>query len=163
MPKRIKNFQNFVLNEYRSSTIDESYIGQKFSEFKNWAKNLVTSIKDGIIKLIPSGLKKGAPIAGVFDPADGSVVSQIRKFYAGTEFANTNPISVYESESIEEARIPLEYTGEDQSEIFLLLNSSQWLKNFIDQKKEGEELNLFLFMVLLESEKQKLLDKQQIP
>jgi MoxR-like ATPase len=115
MPKRIKNFQNFVLNEYRSNTVDESYIGQKFSEFKKWANGITNAIKDGIIKLIPSGLKKGVPIIGVFDPADGSIVSQIRKFYAGTEFVKTNPISVYESESIEEARLPLEYTGEDQT------------------------------------------------
>ena len=147
MPKRIKNFQNFVLNEYRSSTIDESYIGQKFSEFKNWAKDLVTSIKDGIIKLIPSGLKKGAPIAGVFDPADGSVVSQIRKFYAGTEFANTNPISVYESESIEEARIPLEYTGEDQSirNIFAPELKSMVEKLYRSKERGGRAKPIFIY------------------
>lgn len=117
MSQRIQNFKSFVLNEYQSNPLEEASLKDKLSSFVNWAKNLTKAIKDGIVKLIPSGLKKGAPMAGVFSPENGDIVNQIRKFYAGTEFEKTNPLSVYESvsESIDEARIPLEYTGEDQS------------------------------------------------
>ena len=50
--------------------------------------------------------------------ADGDIVNQINSFYSGTEFAKQNTMSMYESDSyedLEEARVPLEYTEEDQT------------------------------------------------
>ena len=113
--KRVRNFSDFVLNEYSSG------MSEGIEKIGNWIKNLVSKIKEGVLKLIPSGEKKGVPVVGYFDPREGSIVSQINKFYSGTEFSKKNPIEVYEGydssswEEIEEARVPLEYTGEDQT------------------------------------------------
>lgn len=118
MGKKVFDFKSFVINEYNTS---EGYISDKFSQLASWAKDLVQGIKDGLVKKIPSGSKKGLPIAAYFDPSAGSIVSQIDSFYAGTPFAKENPIEIYESRSfisesdIEEARVPLSYTGEDQT------------------------------------------------
>jgi MoxR-like ATPase len=115
MGKRVSNFRTFVLNEYNSSySTNEGVI----SKIANWAKDLLQGIKDGLVKLIPSGSKKGLPVATYFDPSQGSVLAQVNKFYSGTPFANENPSTVYEGENydeIEEARVPLEYTEEDQT------------------------------------------------
>jgi MoxR-like ATPase len=114
--KKVKSFKDFVLNEY-SSYVSEG-IGEKIGD---WVKSLVSKIKEGVLKLIPSGEKKGVPVVAYFDPKEGSIVSQINKFYSGTEFSKKNPIEVYEGydanswDEIEEARVPLEYTGEDQT------------------------------------------------
>ena len=113
--KRVRNFSDFVLNEYSSG------VSEGIGKIGDWIKNLVSKIKEGVLKLIPSGEKKGVPVVGYFDPSEGSIVSQINKFYSGTEFSKKNPIEVYEGynsgswEEIEEARVPLEYTGEDQT------------------------------------------------
>ena len=117
MGKKVFDFKSFVINEYNAN---EGYISDKFSQLASWAKDLVQGIKDGLVKIIPSGSKKGIPIASYFDPSAGSIVSQINALYAGTPFAKENPIEIYESRSIdesdiEEARVPLSYTGEDQT------------------------------------------------
>ena len=115
MGKKVLDFKNFVLNEYASN---EGVISSAFSKLAGWAKDLVDGIKSGLVKLIPSGPKKGVPVAGYFDPADGDIVNQINSFYSGTEFAKQNTMSMYESDSyedLEEARVPLEYTEEDQT------------------------------------------------
>jgi len=117
MKNKVLDFENFILNEYNSST-NEGFLSNAFSGLSKWAKSLVDAIKDGLVKLIPSGPKKGVPIVGYFDPSAGNIVNQINQFYSGTEFAKENPISMYESETVldlEEARIPLEYTEEDQT------------------------------------------------
>ena len=117
MGKKVFDFKSFVINEYNAN---EGYISDKFSQLASWAKDLVQGIKDGLVKIIPSGSKKGIPIASYFDPSAGSIVSQINALYAGTPFAKENPIEIYESRSIdesdlEEAKVPLAYTGEDQT------------------------------------------------
>lgn len=117
MGKKVLDFKNFILNEYNSST-NEGMLSDAFSGLAKWAKNLVDAIKNGLVKLIPSGPKKGLPVAAYFDPSAGSIVNQIDNFYSGTEFAKQNPASMFESvayEEIEEARVPLEYTEEDQT------------------------------------------------
>jgi MoxR-like ATPase len=116
MGKKVLDFKNFVLNEYAS--YNEGVISTALSKLAGWAKDLVDGIKSGLVKMIPSGPKKGVPVAGYFDPANGDIVNQINSFYSGTEFAKQNTMSMYESESyedIEEARVPLEYTEEDQT------------------------------------------------
>ena len=117
MGKKVFDFKSFVINEYNAN---EGYLSDKFSQLASWAKDLVQGIKDGLVKIIPSGSKKGIPIASYFDPSAGSIVSQINALYAGTPFAKENPIEIYESRSIdesdiEEAKVPLSYTGEDQT------------------------------------------------
>ncbi len=117
MGKKVLDFRDFILNEYNSST-NEGIISDAFSGLAKWAKNLVDAIKNGLVKLIPSGPKKGLPVAGYFDPSAGNIVDQINKFYSGTEFAKKNPSSMFESvafDELEEARVPLEYTEEDQT------------------------------------------------
>ena len=79
--KRVRNFSDFVLNEYSSG------MSEGIEKIGNWIKNLVSKIKEGVLKLIPSGEKKGVPVVGYFDPREGSIVSQINKFYSGTEFS----------------------------------------------------------------------------
>jgi MoxR-like ATPase len=117
MGKKVHDFKNFVLNEYNTN---ENFLADKLSKLADWAKKLVKSIGDGLVKKIPSGDKQGAPMMGYFDPALGSIQDQIKKHYAGTKFATTNPMEMYESvqmdeSEIEEARLPLSYTGEDQT------------------------------------------------
>ena len=107
MGKKVLDFKNFILNEYNSST-NEGMLSDAFSGLAKWAKNLVDAIKNGLVKLIPSGPKKGLPVAAYFDPSAGSIVNQIDNFYSGTEFAKQNPASMFESvayEEIEEARV----------------------------------------------------------
>ena len=116
MGKKVLDFKNFVLNEYNTS---EGYLSDKFSRLADWAKDLVQGIKDGLVKMIPSGSKKGIPVATYFDPSAGSIVAQINNLYSNTPFAKENPVEIYESSisesDIEEARVPLSYTGEDQT------------------------------------------------
>jgi len=116
MGKKVLDFKNFVLNEYNTS---EGYLSDKFGRLADWAKDLVQGIKDGLVKMIPSGSKKGIPVATYFDPSAGSIVAQINNLYSNTPFAKENPVEIYESSisesDIEEARVPLSYTGEDQT------------------------------------------------
>lgn len=114
--KRVVNFDTFLLNE--GLKVNEGFISNvktKLSKLTGWAKNLYQTIADGIIKLIPSGPKKGVPMIGYFDPKNGNIEDQISKFYSGTEFSKLNPKAMLESENLDEDRIPLEYTGEDQT------------------------------------------------
>ena len=119
MGKRVLDFDGYVQNH---TNTNES----KFGDFLSRAGSAISSgvarfakfIKDGIIKMIPMGPKKGTPAANYFSGKNGSILDQVNALYAGTEFAKMNPVGVNESESyydMDEARVPLEYTGEDQT------------------------------------------------
>lgn len=119
MGKRVLDFDGYVQNH---TNTNES----KFGDFLSRAGSAISSgvarfakfIKDGIIKIIPSGPKKGTPAANYFSGENGSILDQVNALYAGTEFAKMNPVGVNESGSyydMDEARVPLEYTGEDQT------------------------------------------------
>ena len=119
MGKRVLDFDGYVQNH---TNTNES----KFGDFLSKAGSAISSgvarfakfIKDGIIKMIPMGPKKGTPAANYFSGKNGSILDQVNALYAGTEFAKMNPVGVNESESyydMDEARVPLEYTGEDQT------------------------------------------------
>jgi MoxR-like ATPase len=132
MSKKVLDFKAFVLNEYRSAT-NEGFFTDKLGSLAKWAKDLIQGIKDGLVKMIPSGDKKGLPVATYFDPSQGSIVTQINSFYSGTPFAGVNPSSVYENEyfeGVDEARVPLEYTEEDQTVRNI---SSKELKEMIEK------------------------------
>lgn len=119
MGKRVLDFEGYVQNY---TTTNESKFGDFISKVGSAVSSGVAKfskfIKDGIIKMIPSGPKKGTPSANYFSEEKGSILSQVNALYAGTEFAKMNPLEMNESESyndVDEARVPLEYTGEDQT------------------------------------------------
>jgi len=98
--KRILDFKGFVNESYQ---INEGFIDIITSFFKKatgWAASFYKAIKDGLIPMITSGPNVGKPAAMLFLPENGPIDQQVKSFYA----KKTN-----------EARIPLEYTGEDQS------------------------------------------------
>ena len=101
---RIKNFNDFV-NESYNTDVNEGFFSSLSALIKRvggWAGSFLKAIAQGAIKPIPSGPMKGLPVAMLFLPENGSIYQQMLKFNQGT-----NPLS--------EAKIPLEYTGEDQS------------------------------------------------
>jgi len=105
MPKRIKNFSDFINESYSPSRIDEGFLStikDYAKRFFGWTGKFLKSIIDGLIAPIPYGPKKGLPTVMLFLPENGSIFKQMTEFERGV-----NPIK--------EARIPLEYTGEDQS------------------------------------------------
>ncbi len=105
MPKRIKNFSDFINESYSPSRIDEGFLStikDYAKRFFGWTGKFLKSIVDGLIAPIPYGPKKGLPTIMLFLPENGSIYKQMTEFERGV-----NPIK--------EAKIPLEYTGEDQS------------------------------------------------
>jgi len=102
--KRILDFKGFV-NESYNPELNEGFFSSIASLIKKvggWAGSFLKAIAEGMIKPIPSGPMKGMPVAMLFLPENGSIYQQMLKFHKGI-----NPLS--------EAKIPLEYTGEDQS------------------------------------------------
>jgi len=92
--KRISNFNQFV---------NESYLSKAMQTVKNWASSFMKSLQDGLVRMIPSGLKAGKPVAVLFDGEKGPIADQLLKFYKGTPYA----------EAIEEAKVPMEYPRQD--------------------------------------------------
>ena len=88
--KRIYNFNEFV---------NEGYLERIGSKISGWMQSLKTAIKDGLVRLIPSGAKAGKPMAVAFDPDKGSIEQQLLDFFAGTPYA----------EMANEAQVPLTY------------------------------------------------------
>ena len=126
MGKRVLDFDGYVrkVNEGLQPT-NEGMIGDFLSKIgkgiSSTATKIAKLIKDGIISLIPSGPKKGTPDVFYFAQKNGSIVDQINSLYFGTPFRDMNPVpDLNESEEfylddVDEARIPLEYTGSDQT------------------------------------------------
>jgi hypothetical protein len=105
MSKRIKSFGDFVNESYGPSRMDEGFfstVKDYAKRFFGWTGRFLKSIVDGLIEPIPYGPKKGLPTIMLFLPENGSIYKQMAEFERGI-----NPLK--------EARIPLEYTGEDQS------------------------------------------------
>lgn len=128
MGKRVLNFEGYVkaVNEgIDPKNVTNEGIGDFFSKIGkaiySGVSRFVKFIKDGIIKMIPSGPKRGTPAAYYFAQSEGSVLGQVNEFYFGTDFAKMNPLDnlkeseEYHFDEIDEARVPLEYTGEDQT------------------------------------------------
>jgi len=105
MSKRIKNFNDFVNESYNPTGINEGFLStikDYARRFFGWTGKFLKSIVDGLVAPIPYGPKKGLPTVMLFLPENGSIFKQMQEFEMGV-----NPLK--------EARIPLEYTGEDQS------------------------------------------------
>ena len=106
--KRILKFEQFGHGEKTNEEVlpqffakIKNWIMGKMSALKGWAKTFYAGLADGKIRMG----KTGKPVAMLYDAANGSVLSQLRET-AGV---------VAESYKIEEARVPLEYRGEDAS------------------------------------------------
>jgi hypothetical protein len=115
MKNKIHNFDSFVRTEY---SVNEGIISDIWDKAKDFGQKIKLMIREGLIKMIPRGPKKGTPVVTYFDPSQGSVLSQINSLYAGTEFARMNPIGGTEmkkidrlenemSSGIQEAVVPL--------------------------------------------------------
>ena len=127
MGKRVLNFEGYVkaVNEgIDPKNVTNEGIGDFFSKvgkaISSGFSRFMKFIQEGIIKMIPSGPKAGTPSAYYFSQENGSIVDQVNNLYKGTEFAKMNPLKgMNESEDFEfevdEAKVPLEYTGEDQT------------------------------------------------
>jgi hypothetical protein len=112
--KRVFDFNSYVENRNKTN---ESKVGDALSKAKDFVMDKIENLKDFFKKfLVPSGPKKGAPAVSVYLPSNGDIVSQIDATYKGTEFAKMNPLQDgVANESLQEARVSLEYTGEDQT------------------------------------------------
>jgi MoxR-like ATPase len=109
---RIKNFNDFV-NESYNPRVNEGFFSGLVNLIKRvggWAGEFIKAIGQGLIKPIPSGPMKGMPVAMLFLPENGPVYQQMMKYQQGV-----NPLKESVSYELEEAIVPLEYTGADQS------------------------------------------------
>jgi hypothetical protein len=102
--KRIFTFKDFVNESYSVNEGIMSKISSFFKNAKGWIASIYQAIKDGLVPKITSGPDEGKPAMMIFDPKNGSIVDQMKSFYVSSN-----------STEINEAKIPLEYTGEDQS------------------------------------------------
>jgi hypothetical protein len=100
--KRILNFKDFVNESLVNEGISD-IVSSFLRKAKGWASSFYQAIKDGLVPKITKGPNAGKPAAMLFLPENGSITSQVKAFYAQPA-TQTN-----------EAKIPLEYTGEDQS------------------------------------------------
>jgi hypothetical protein len=98
MKNKIHNFDSFVRTEY---SVNEGITSDIWDKAKDFGQKIKLMIREGLIKMIPSGPKKGTPAVTYFDPSQGSVLSQINSLYAGTEFARMNPIGGPEMKKID--------------------------------------------------------------
>ena len=122
---RIKNFNDFV-NESYNPELNEGFfsnISNLIKKVGGWAGEFIKAIGQGLIRPIPSGPMKGMPVAMLFLPENGSIYQQMLKYRQGI-----NPLL--------EAKIPLEYTGEDQSVRNI---SSKELKNDVIRLYRSKE------------------------
>lgn len=153
MSKKVFNFKDFVLNEYAASALtNEGFLSDTAKKTGEWLKNLAIKIKEGLIKLIPSGDKKGLPVGVYFSPADGTIKSQVDSFYKNSSFSKENDMDSYirESEStvnLDEARVPLEYTEEDQTvrNISTIEMQSMIEKLYRSKKRGGRAKAIFIY------------------
>jgi hypothetical protein len=104
MKKRILDFNSFVNESYQVNESIMSMISSFFKKATGWAASIYQAIKDGNVPKKTSGPDAGKPAIMIFSPENGSVVQQMKDFYVA-----------YNQTEINEAKIPLEYTGEDQS------------------------------------------------
>jgi len=104
MKKRILDFNSFVNESYQVNEGIMSMVSSFFKRATGWVASIYQAIKDGLVPKITSGPDQGKPAAMIFLPENGDIVEQMKKFYVSSN-----------STTINEAKIPLEYTGEDQS------------------------------------------------
>jgi hypothetical protein len=102
MKKRIANFNEFV---------NEGYLQKIGSKISQWASSFMNAVKRGLVRLIPSGPKKGLPAFMYFSGEDGSIAEQVDNFYRGSKFYSMNNLN--DPSTVTEAVVPLEYPVSD--------------------------------------------------
>jgi len=117
--KRIANFQEFV---------NENLLKRIGSKISGWASSFMNFLKSGLIRLIPSGPKKGKPVYMFFSGDDGSIEDQVNQFYSGTQYAMMNNLN--DPQTMTEAKVPFEYPIADD----VLNSSEQEIKRDIKRK-----------------------------
>lgn len=100
--KRILDFKGFVNESYDVNEGFFSKIGEWIKKIGGWAGAFLKSIASGDIKKYESGPKSGLPTVMLFLPQIGNVLKQMEEYDKGIS-------------PLKEARVPLEYTGEDGS------------------------------------------------
>jgi hypothetical protein len=100
--KRIQKFNEFVNEGYLER------IGQKIS---SWYNSVKDAIKKGLVRIIPSGPKKGLPSVSVFGPEGGSILDQVNKFYQGSEYSKMN--NIMDPSTVTEAVVPMKFPISD--------------------------------------------------
>lgn len=88
--KKIFNFQEFVNESYN---VDEGILSNIGNKISQWAKQLMTAVKNGIIRLISGGPKKGLPAYVLFNSDEGTIADQVDKFYKPTPFYKMNNLN----------------------------------------------------------------------
>jgi hypothetical protein len=108
--KKIYNFKEFVNESY---DIDEGILSNIGNKISQWANQLITAVKSGIIRMISSGPKKGLPAYSLFSGENGSIVSQVESFYKGTPYYNMNNINLQNEGITNEAAVGLEWPRDE--------------------------------------------------
>ena len=106
MGNKIYNFDDFVNESYVNEGLFSWLKKNVMDRLTGWSKSFYQLLNNDAIKKIPSGPKKGKPVAMLFIPENGPIDKQMAEFY-GTK-AN-------ESQEIEEAVVDLEYSEDDGS------------------------------------------------
>jgi hypothetical protein len=100
--KRIQNFNEFV---------NEGYLQKIGETISGWYQSIKNAIKSGLMKIIPSGPKKGTPSYMVYTADGGSIFDQINNTYKGTEYYKMN--NILDPSTITEAVIPTTFPQMD--------------------------------------------------
>ena len=100
--KRILDFKGFVNESYDVNEGFLSKIGEWIKKIGGWAGSFLKFIASGEVKKYEEGPKAGLPTVMLFLPQFGNVLKQMEEYDKGIS-------------PLKEARVPLEYTGEDQS------------------------------------------------
>ena len=105
--KRIRNFNDY----FNESRLDEglfSWIKANIvDKLKGWTGQFFRDLKDGKIRTIPNGPKKGKPIAMLFTPENGSIVDQIKSYYGSAHHSSPKVNEKILTEQV----VGLEYPG----------------------------------------------------
>ncbi len=124
--KKIKRFNQFINEGYSLS--------KSLNKAGAWIKNFFSAIKEGIIRLIPKGPKKGLPMVYYFkNTGPGSIVDEVRDFYSGALFESEEYFESYEL--LEDSNIK-DYSEE---ELEKRLSMEGGVEN-ADAKKIAEEI-----------------------
>ena len=133
--RKIYNYTQFNVSERNVflSWIKDNVI----DKLSGWCKEFLSSLKQGKIRTIESGPKKGRPIAMLFTPENGSIVEQLRNY-----------MSMRYTESLEtnEAVIPLQHpkytnVGSEtlKTEIMDYFKIKTTMANYYDKPKDQRD------------------------
>lgn len=135
--KKLKRFDQFVNEDFPGKELIKKSIGS----LKNWVSSLISKIKDGEIKEIPSGVKKGHPVVKYFAAGESkSIEDQLLDSYGD---------KAVKEEKIEEAKKAensfLEFDGEDARNIDAEALKKELIDTFKDFISGEFDKPIFIF------------------